>query len=65
MQGIGYLDSPFTGTPVASLGPTSGEKPIACIQSCKMSNLLHGPRSSNQILPREKRVNRDIFNRVE
>ena len=30
-------------------------------QSCKMSNLLHGPKSSNQILPREKRVNREIF----
>ena len=30
-------------------------------QSCKVSNLLHGPESSNQILPREKRVNRDIF----
>ena len=29
--------------------------------SWKMSNLLHGPESSNQILPREKRVNRDIF----
>ena len=29
--------------------------------SCKMSNLLHGPESSNQILPREKRVNRDIL----
>ena len=29
--------------------------------SCKMSNLLHGPESSNQILPREKHVNRDIF----
>ena len=27
-------------------------------QSCKMSNLLHGPMSTNQILPREKR---DIF----
>ena len=27
--------------------------------SCKMSNLLHGPISSNQILPREKRANRD------
>ena len=26
-----------------------------------MSNLLHGPISSNQILPREKRANRDIF----
>ena len=30
-------------------------------QSWKMSNLLHGPISTNQILPREKRVNRDIF----
>ena len=30
-------------------------------QSWKMSNLLHGPEFSNQILPREKRVNRDIF----
>ena len=30
-------------------------------QSCKMSNLLHGPKSSNQILPREMRVNADIF----
>ena len=29
--------------------------------SRKMSNLLHGPISTNQILPREKRVNRDIF----
>ena len=29
--------------------------------SCKMSNLLHGPESSNQILPREKHINRDIF----
>ena len=29
--------------------------------SCKMSNLLHGPISTNQILPREKHVNRDIF----
>ena len=31
------------------------------IQSWKMSNLLHGPISTNQILPQEKRVNRDIF----
>ena len=30
-------------------------------QSWKMSNLLHGPISTNQILPQEKRVNRDIF----
>ena len=30
-------------------------------QSWKMSNLLHGPISTNQLLPREKRVNRDIF----
>ena len=30
-------------------------------QSWKMSNLLHGPLSPNQILPREKRVNRDMF----
>ena len=30
-------------------------------RSCKMSNLLQGPISSNQILPREKCVNRDIF----
>ena len=30
-------------------------------QSWKMSNLLHGPISTNQILPGEKRVNRDIF----
>ena len=30
-------------------------------QRWKMSNLLHGPVSTNQILPREKRVNRDIF----
>ena len=30
-------------------------------QSWKMSNLLHGPISTNQILPREKGVNRDIF----
>ena len=30
-------------------------------QSWKMSNLLHGPESSNQILPRGKRVNCDIF----
>ena len=26
-----------------------------------MSNLLHGQTSTNQILPQEKRVNRDIF----
>ena len=31
------------------------------IQSWKMSNLLHGPISTNQILPGEKRVNRDIL----
>ena len=30
-------------------------------QSWKMSNLLHGPISTNQILPREKRINRNIF----
>ena len=30
-------------------------------QSWKMSNLLHGPISTTQILPGEKRVNRDIF----
>ena len=30
-------------------------------QSWKMSNLLHGPISTNQILPQEKCVNRDIF----
>ena len=30
-------------------------------QSWKMSNLLHGPISTNQILPWEKRVNGDIF----
>ena len=30
-------------------------------QSCQKSNLLHGPESSNQILPREKHVNHDIF----
>ena len=30
-------------------------------QSWKMSNLLHGPISTHQILPRERRVNRDIF----
>ena len=30
-------------------------------QSWKMSNLLHGPISTNQILPGEKRVNRDVF----
>ena len=30
-------------------------------QSWKMSNLLHGPISTNQILPREKRVTRNIF----
>ena len=29
------------------------------IQSCKMSNILHGAKPSNQILPEEKRVNRD------
>ena len=35
---------------------------LICVdQSWKMSNLLHGPISTNQILPREKRVNRDIF----
>ena len=32
-----------------------------CVQSWKMSNLLHGPISTNQILPQEKHVNRDIF----
>ena len=32
-----------------------------CVQSWKMSNLLHGPISANQILPWEKRVNRNIF----
>ena len=26
-----------------------------------MSNLLHGPISTNQILPREKHITRDIF----
>ena len=36
-------------------------KQWAMSQSWKMSNLLHGPISTNQILPREKRVNRDIF----
>ena len=30
-------------------------------QRWKMSNLLHGPISTNQILPQEKRVNRGIF----
>ena len=30
-------------------------------QRWKMSNLLHGPISTNQILPREKGVNRDVF----
>ena len=30
-------------------------------QSWKMSSLLHGPISTNQILPWEKRLNRDIF----
>ena len=30
-------------------------------QSCKMSNLLHGQKSKNQILPQEKCVNCDIF----
>ena len=27
-----------------------------CLQSCKMSILLHGAKPSNQILPQEKRV---------
>ena len=31
------------------------------VQSWKMSNLLHGSISTNQILPREKRVNRNIL----
>ena len=30
-------------------------------QSCEMSNLLHGANFSNQILPKEKHVNRDKF----
>ena len=30
-------------------------------QSWKMSNPLHGPISTNQILPREKHVNHNIF----
>ena len=30
-------------------------------KSCKMSNLLHGPKSSKQILPQEKRVNWNIL----
>ena len=30
-------------------------------QSCEMSNLLHGSNLLNQILPQEKRVNRDKF----
>ena len=30
-------------------------------QSWKMSNLLHGPISTNQILPRDERINRNIF----
>ena len=44
---------------------TSARYNISCIvvliQRWKMSNLLHGPISTNQILPREKRVNCDIF----
>ena len=31
------------------------------VQRWKMSNLLHGPISTNQIIPRENRVNHDIF----
>ena len=31
------------------------------MQSCKMSNLLHGANLPNQILPQEKRTNRDKF----
>ena len=30
-------------------------------QSCEMSNILQGAKPSNQILPKEKRVNRDNF----
>ena len=30
-------------------------------QSCEMSILLHGAQSSDQILPQQKRINRDSF----
>ena len=30
-------------------------------QSCKMSNLLHGPKSSNQILPNRENRNKTTF----
>ena len=41
--------------------PSSPQNFANTYQSCKISNLLQGPILSNQILPREKGVNRDIF----
>ena len=37
------------------------EPRAAPVQSCEMSNLLHGENLRNQILPQEKRVNRDTL----
>ena len=57
----------WTANPQFNLCPFSKhrkwiwQKKLTQIHSWKMSNPLHGPESSNQILPREKRVNRDIF----
>ena len=47
-------------------GPIPDKAPLIMVdgsagQTWKMSNLLHGPISTNQILPRENRANCDIF----
>ena len=34
---------------------------LSPVQSCRMSIFLHGAKPSSQILPEEKRVNRDHF----
>ena len=57
-----------TQFPISSLpntstkySPTHFEMEEGFSQSCKMSILLHGEKSFNQILPQEKRINRNNF----
>ena len=57
---VTHYKIPPTIFPQAWVGNHEGRH-LPETQRWKMSNLLHGPISINQILPKEKRVNRDIF----
>ena len=50
--------------PAVAFAQVQGHKSYRRVQSCKMAILLHGAKPLNQILPEEKRVNCDSFDKL-